>query len=62
MNSDIFNRSITFVRKTETLAAAFIGKVPTDFAADGVHPTAFGAEFLGKKYCEYITPIINSLK
>lgn len=44
------------------LAAAFIGKVPTDFAADGVHPTAFGAEFLGEKYCEYITPVINSLK
>lgn len=41
------------------LAAAYIGKEPTEFAADGVHPTAMGADFIGKLYCEYVAPLIK---
>lgn len=41
------------------LAAAFLGKEPTEFAADGVHPTDMGAEFIGKLYCEYVAPLIK---
>ena len=44
------------------LVAAYLGNNPTDFAADGVHPVAFGADFIGKKYAEAIAPIIQSLK
>ncbi|MDD4698639.1 MAG: GDSL-type esterase/lipase family protein [Oscillospiraceae bacterium] len=44
------------------LAAAYLGHNPTEYAADGVHPTAFGADFIGKKYAEAIAPIIESLK
>ncbi len=40
------------------LAAAFIGDEPTSFAADGVHPTAKGAEFIGKLYAQYIAGLI----
>lgn len=43
------------------LAAAYLGNNPTDFAADGVHPTPYGADFIGKKYAEYIAPVIESL-
>lgn len=43
------------------LASAYIGKTPTDFAADGVHPTPYGAEFIGKLYVEYISPLIEEL-
>lgn len=35
------------------LASAFIGDDPLSFAADGVHPTAKGAEWIGKWYAEY---------
>ena len=42
------------------LASAFIGKEPTDFAADGVHPTPYGAEFIGKLYAQYVAPLINA--
>ena len=41
------------------LASAFIGKEPTEFAGDGVHPTAMGADFIGKLYCEYVAPLIK---
>lgn len=41
------------------LAAAFIGDEPTSYAADGVHPTAKGADFIGKIYEEKISPLIN---
>lgn len=41
------------------LASAFIGKEPTEFASDGVHPTAMGADFIGKLYCEYVAPLIK---
>lgn len=43
------------------LAAAFIGDEPTSYAADGVHPTDKGAEFIGKLYSEYMKPIIDSM-
>lgn len=41
------------------LASAFIGKEPTDFAADGVHPTAEGAAFIGKLYAQYAAKLIK---
>lgn len=43
------------------LASAFIGREPTDFCADGVHPTEVGAEFIGKLYADYITPVIEEM-
>lgn len=39
------------------LASAFVGDDPLSYAADGVHPTAKGAEFIGKLYAEYIAPL-----
>lgn len=44
------------------LASAFIGDDPLSYAADGVHPTAKGAEFIGMLYCEYISDIIDEMK
>lgn len=41
------------------LAAAYIGHEPTEYAGDGVHPSAMGAEFIGKLYCEYVAPLIK---
>lgn len=43
------------------LSAAFVGDEPTSYAADGVHPTDKGAEFIGKIYCEYMKKIIDSM-
>lgn len=43
------------------LAAAYVGNEPTAFAADGVHPTAYGAEFIGKLYCDYMKKIIDQM-
>jgi len=43
------------------LASAFIGKEPTYFAADGVHPSDEGADYIGKLYADYIAPIIEDL-
>ncbi len=43
------------------LCSAFIGDEPTSFAEDGVHPTAKGAEFIGRKYVEYVSPIIDKI-
>ncbi len=40
------------------LAAEFVKNAPTDYAADGVHPTPFGAEFLGKVYAEKVKELI----
>ena len=40
------------------LASAFIGDDPLTFAADGVHPTAKGAELIGKWYAEYIEKLL----
>lgn len=41
------------------LCAAFIGDDPLTFAADGVHPTAKGAEFIGRLYAQYLAPVID---
>lgn len=43
------------------LSSAYIGKEPTDFAADGVHPTACGAEYIGGLYCRYLKPVIDGM-
>lgn len=43
------------------LASAYIGNEPTAFAADGVHPTAMGAEYIGRIYCEYMKKIIDNM-
>lgn len=44
------------------LASAYTCKEPTYFAADGVHPTEAGADYIGKLYVDYIAPIIEDLK
>lgn len=41
------------------LAAAYNNDDPTSFAGDGVHPTAKGAEYIGRIYADYIAKIIN---
>lgn len=43
------------------LASSFVGEDPLSYAADGVHPTEKGAEFIGKLYCEYMKKIIDLL-
>ncbi len=43
------------------LSAAFVGDEPTSYAADGVHPTDKGAEFIGKLYWEYMKKIIDAM-
>ena len=43
------------------LCAAFIGDDPLSFAADGVHPTDKGAQFIGKLYAEYMAKIIDQM-
>ena len=40
------------------LQAAFIGDDPLTYAADGVHPTAKGAEFIGKLYADYVKTLL----
>lgn len=42
------------------LQAVYIGDEPTSYAADGVHPTAKGAEYIGKLYVEYISKLIEN--
>lgn len=44
------------------LASAYTCEEPTLFAADGVHPTEYGADYIAKHYVDYITPIIENLK
>ena len=41
------------------LASAYIGDYPLTYAADGVHPTPKGAEFIGKLYAEYVQKLIK---
>ena len=41
------------------LASAFIGEDPLSFAADGVHPTAKGAELIGKWYAQYAETLLK---
>lgn len=43
------------------LAAEYLCNEPTDFAFDGVHPTAFGAEFIGGLYAQYMKKIIDDM-
>ncbi len=43
------------------LASAYLDYVPTDLAADGVHPTALGAEYIGRIYCDYMKKIIDKM-
>lgn len=43
------------------LNAAFVGDDPLSFAADGVHPTAKGAEFIGRVYCDAIAPLLERM-
>lgn len=43
------------------LQSAFIGDEPTSYAADGVHPTAKGADYIGKLYAEYLSGLIETL-
>ena len=40
------------------LASAYTNDDPLSFAADGVHPTAKGAEYIGKLYTDYISELI----
>lgn len=40
------------------LASAYTNDDPLSFAADGVHPTSKGAEYIGKLYAEYIAELI----
>ena len=43
------------------LHSAFIGGEPTYYAADGVHPTAAGADYIGKLYADYMSELIETL-
>ncbi len=42
------------------LQSAFIGNDPLAFAADGVHPTPMGAEFIGRLYVDYVAKLIEA--
>lgn len=41
------------------LASAFIGDDPLSYAADGVHPTEKGADFIGALYSEYFAKLLT---
>lgn len=41
------------------LQSAFIGDDPLSYAADGVHPTEKGSDYIGKLYAEYISKLID---
>ena len=41
------------------LQSAFVGDDPLSYAADGVHPTEKGADFIGRLYAEYISKLIG---
>ncbi len=43
------------------LQSAFIGDDPLSFAADGVHPTPKGAEYIGHLYTDYVSKLIDEL-
>ncbi len=42
-------------------AAAFIGVNPTEYAADGVHPTETGAQLIGDYYLEAVCDLIDEV-
>lgn len=43
------------------LQSAFIGDDPLSYAADGVHPTPKGADYIGKLYADYVSCLIEQL-
>ena len=43
------------------LQSAFIGDDPLSYAADGVHPTAKGAAYIGELYDLYVSDILEEL-
>ena len=43
------------------LWSAYIGDDPLSYSEDGIHLTEKGAQYVGRKYFEYISPIIDSL-
>lgn len=43
------------------LAAAYLGKEPTYYAEDGVHPSVEGAKFIGGLYEKYIEKLISEV-
>ncbi len=43
------------------LQSSFICDEPTSYAADGIHPTAKGADYIGKLYAEYLSVLIETL-
>ncbi len=43
------------------LASAYLEIEPTDLAADGVHPTALGAQVIGRFYADYMKKIIDMI-
>lgn len=43
------------------LCAAFVGDDPLSFAADGVHPTDKGAQFIGMLYAQYMAQIVDKM-
>ncbi len=43
------------------LAAACIGRDPSELSNDGIHPTEAGARLIAAHYVEAITPLISSL-
>lgn len=44
------------------LSSEFIGNNPIDYAADGVHPTPKGAEFIGNLYVQYVSKLVEQLR
>ena len=44
------------------LASEFIGNNPIDYAADGVHPTSKGAEFIGGLYVQYVSKLVEQVR
>lgn len=43
------------------LQSAFIGDDPISFAADGVHPTPKGSEYIGKLYTDYVSKLVDEI-
>ena len=43
------------------ISSAIVGDNYFTYALDGVHPTDKGADFIGKLYCAYISPLIDDL-
>lgn len=43
------------------MASESIGKDILDFASDGVHPSDYGRRYIGKLYCDYVSPLIEAV-